>query len=85
MGTTKYPVIIMVKTTRIAIRLTEDDTKRFQQLSENTGLKKSTLVKLMLCGTLRDLKNYKKSQISYLMAAWSSKKYEDMIQGIDIY
>lgn len=76
---------IMVKTERIAIRLTEEDTKRFQQLSDNTGLKKSTLVKLMLGGTLRDLKHYKKSQVSYLLAAWSSKSYETMIEDIDIY
>jgi len=75
----------MVKSVRILIRLTEDDSKRLQQLSENTGLRKSTLVKLMLGGTLRDLKHYKKSQISYLLSAWSSKPYETMLKGIEVY
>jgi len=75
----------MVKTKQFNIRISEDDAERFEQLSKNTGLRKSTLVSLMLGGTLRDLKHYKKSQVSYLLAAWSSKKYEDMIEGIYIY
>ena len=74
-----------VKSKQLKITLTEEDFERFQKLSENTELSKSILTRLMLGGTLRDLKNYKKSSVSYLISAWSSKKYEDMIQGIDIY
>jgi len=75
----------MVKTKQIKIRLTEEDAKSFQKLSDNTGLRKSTLVKLMLGGTLRDLRNGTKSESARLLSAWCSKTTETMTEGIYIY
>ena len=75
----------MVRTNRIQITLTEDNMKRLQKLSDNTGLSKSLLFRLMLGGTLRDLKRDNKSESQYLISAWCSKLREDMIEGIEVY
>ena len=75
----------MVKTKRFQITFTEENALRLEQLSKNTGLRKSTLFRLMLGGTLRDLRNGNKSESTYLIAAWSSKLVPDMIKGIEVY
>lgn len=75
----------MVNTKQIKITLTEEDAKRFQKLSENSGLSKSILANLMLGGTLRDLRNNTKSESARLIYAWASKPYEKMIEGIYVY
>jgi len=75
----------MVKTKQISIRMPEIEAKRLQQLSDNSGLSKAILVKLMLSATLRDLKNEKKTESRYLLCAWTSKQPLDLVEGIYVY
>ena len=75
-----------VKTVQTKITLTEDDTARLQKLSDNTGLAKSTLVKLMINGTLRDIqKNPYESGSSSLILAWCSKTTESVLADIEVW
>ena len=76
----------MVKTQQVKVTLTEVDANRLQQLSDNTGLAKSTLVRLMLGGTLRDLqKKPYESGAGSLILAWCSKTTEAVIKDIEIW
>jgi len=76
----------MPKTKQVKITLTTDDAERLEKLSDNTGLAKSTLVKLMLSGTLRDIqeKPYESGSGS-LILAWCSKRAKDVVKGIHIW
>lgn len=75
----------MVRSEQVKITLEEIDAKRLQQLSDNTGLAKSTLVKLMLGGTLRDLQNDAKSESASLIRAWCSKSTQVIVKDIYVY
>ena len=76
----------MVKTVQTKITMTEDDTARLQQLSDNTGLAKSTLVRLMLGGTLRDMqKDPYQSGSGSLILAWCSKTKETVLVDIEVW
>ena len=75
-----------VKTIQTKITMTENDTDRLQKLSDNTGLSKSILVKLMLSGTLRDIqKNPYQSGAGSLILAWCSKQKETVLADIEIW
>ena len=75
-----------VKTIQTKITMTENDTDRFQKLSDNTGLSKSILVKLMLSGTLRDMqKNPYQSGAGSLILAWCSKTKETVLDSIEVW
>lgn len=75
-----------LKTEQTKITMTESDTARLQQLSNNTGLSKSTLVRLMLGGTLRDMqKDPYQSGAGSLILAWCSKTKEAVLADIEIW
>jgi len=76
----------MVQTTQIKITLSQEDAERFQQLSDNTGLAKSTLVKLMLNGSLRDMKKQPYAgDSSRLILAWCGKHEKAVLENIEVW
>ena len=69
-----------VRTKQVKLTLTEADAKRLEKLSENTGLAKSTLIKLMLSGTLRDLqKKPYHGGASSLVLAWCTVRLSTIL------
>jgi len=74
-----------VKSKQIKLTLLEQDADRLEKLSDNTGLSKSTLVKIMLNGTLRDLRNEGISETGLLISAYCNRPVEKIIEGIYIY
>ena len=74
-----------VKSKQVKLTLLEQDADRLEKLSDNTVLSKSTLVKIMLNATLRDLRNNKESEVHYLLSAYCNIPVEKIIEGIYIY
>lgn len=75
-----------VKTVQTKLTMSVDDTERLQQLSDNSGLSKSTLVKLMINGTLRDIQNKPyESGAGSLILAWCSKTTETILADIEVW
>lgn len=75
-----------VKTVQTKLTMPESDTEQLEKLSDNTGLSKSILVKLMLNGTLRDMqtKPYE-SGAGSLILAWCSKTPETALADIEVW
>jgi hypothetical protein len=69
----------MKKQKRLSLSLDVDDFIYFQNLSEKTGLAKSTLFMLIMNGFKRDIENAKYTESIRLVEAWCSKSLHKVI------
>ena len=74
----------MITYKRITISLHEDDFEFLQNLSDKTGLSKSTLFGLTLGGLQRDIKAAKYTEAIRLIEAWCSKSLHKLVLTKDV-
>ena len=78
-------VLGVIMSKQIKVTLILGDARDLEQLSANTGLSKSSLVQLMIRGTLRDIEKdpYQHGSSSLIMA-WCSKTKDAVLEYIEV-